>query len=163
MSKRRPVVRKRSHGVYSTWDSEAKELPRFIEVADQIPARIDIEFGMVVNIMHGKNCLLEYRIKHPGILDDAGRIRPAFDGELYVKSNDWDFYLGDTIWSPIDDKLGIWEMSIQLDGVLVAEQAFEVYQDDQEVAIDVESSHGIISHALRTRRYQYQLMRLSLR
>ena len=26
----------------------------------------------------------------------------TFDGELYVHNNDWDFYLGDTIWAPIN-------------------------------------------------------------
>lgn len=52
-----------------------------------------------------------------------------FDGEEYVGSNDWDFYLGDTIWAPIENKLGIWRMTIELGGKVIAEKRFELCEE----------------------------------
>ncbi|MEZ6120347.1 MAG: DUF3859 domain-containing protein [Pirellulaceae bacterium] len=45
-----------------------------------------------------------------------------------MKTNDWNFYLGDTIWSPIHDKLGTWRMWVELDGRIIGEKSFEVFQ-----------------------------------
>ena len=87
---------------------------------------VDVEFGMVVNIVGAKNMPLDFCIDHPGIRDDQGKVRRPFDGTVYVKTNDWDFYLGDTIWEPIEDKLGKWRMTIELDGKLAAEKTFEL-------------------------------------
>ena len=56
-----------------------------------------------------------------------GNRRASFNGFVYVKANDWDFYLGDTIWEPIHDKLGPWRMTVQLDQVTVAEKTFNLY------------------------------------
>ncbi|MGI9467443.1 MAG: DUF3859 domain-containing protein, partial [Rubripirellula sp.] len=55
-----------------------------------------------------------------------GKRRPPFDGMVYIKKNDWDFYLGDTIWEPINDKLGNWRMTLELDGKVVADKTFEL-------------------------------------
>ncbi len=81
---------------------------------------------MVVNIVGAKNMELDFCIGHPGIRDDQGKIRRPFDGSVYVKSNDWDFYLGDTIWNPVEDKLGDWRMTLELDGELIADKTFEL-------------------------------------
>ena len=43
-----------------------------------------------------------------------------------MKSNDWDFYLGDTIWLPLEDKIGDWQMTLAFDGELVAEKTFQL-------------------------------------
>jgi len=88
---------------------------------------IDVEFGFVVNVKGAKNQKLAYCIDHPGILDAEGNRRASFNGFVYVKANDWDFYLGDTIWEPIHDKLGPWRMTVQLDQVTVAEKTFNLY------------------------------------
>jgi hypothetical protein len=104
-------------------------LPDVQEFTTRIPAEVDIEFGFVVNIKGAKNLQLEYCIDHPGILDSDGNRRDPFDGAVYVKSNDWNFYLGDTIWEPIEDKLGIWRMTLELDGMIIAEKSFEVIGD----------------------------------
>ena len=128
MPKRKPEVRLRSYGIYSQWDSHSKELPDVVEITHRIPASIDIEFGMVLQIQGAKNQQLYYCIDHPGILDDQGQVRPSFDGTVYVKTNDWNFYLGDTIWSPINDKLGTWRMWVELDGRVIGEKSFEVFQ-----------------------------------
>ena len=92
-----------------------------------MPAEIDVEFGFVVNIKGAKNQLLGYCIDHPGILDDDGVRRPPFDGAVYVKQNDWNFYLGDTIWAPIEDKLGNWRMTLELGGKIIADKTFQLH------------------------------------
>ena len=127
MAKRKPEVRIRTYGIYTKWDSESKDLPKVAEITECVPAEVDIEFGFVVNIRGAKNQPLAYCIDHPGILYVNGQPRPPFDGVVHVKTNDWDFYLGDTVWEPIADKLGDWRMSIQLDGKIVADKTFEVY------------------------------------
>ncbi|MCA9218558.1 MAG: DUF3859 domain-containing protein [Planctomycetales bacterium] len=128
MVKRKPEVRIRSYGIYEKWNRDTKELPRFVQATYRVRAEVDVEFGFVVNIKGAKNCELEYCIFHPGILDENGTLRPPFDGSVYVKHNDWDFYLGDTIWEPIADKLGDWRMTLTLSGKIVADKTFTLYQ-----------------------------------
>ena len=50
-----------------------------------------------------------------------------FTGEVYIKSNDFRFYIGDCIWSPVDNKTGIWEISAQINNKTVANINFEIY------------------------------------
>ncbi len=127
MAKRKPEIRIRSFGIYSHWDAESKELPRFIHSTTRVRADIGVEFGFIVHIKNGKNQSLDYCIDHPGILDDEGQRREPFDGTVYIKTNDWNFYLGDTIWEPIDDKLGDWVLYLELGGEVVAEKTFELF------------------------------------
>lgn len=126
MAKQKPVVEVRSYGIYTKWDSGSKELPRVVEFTRTVPAEIDVEFGIVVNIKRAKNRLIDYCIYHPGILDADGSKRAPFDGQVYAKTNDWDFFLGDTIWNPIGDKLGPWRMTIEIDGALFADETLNV-------------------------------------
>jgi hypothetical protein len=128
MASRKIEVQMRSYGVYTKWNSTSKDLPRLLDVTTRVPATIDIEFGFIVQIKGGKNRQLDYSIDHPGILDDNGARRAPFVGTVYVKTNDWKFYLGDTIWEPIQDKLGNWHLSLQMDGKVIAEKTFQVYQ-----------------------------------
>lgn len=126
MAKRKPKIRMRTFGIYTQWESKSRTLPKISEVTTRVSAIVDVEFGFIVNVTGGKNQELYYCIDHPGILDDQGKRRPPFDGTVYIKKNDWDFYLGDTIWEPIDDKLGNWHMWLELDGKVVAEKKFEL-------------------------------------
>ena len=121
-----PEVSIKTWGIYSTWDRSSRELPKIIERTTTVEAVIDVEFGMVVNIVGAKNMPLDFCIDHPGIRDDQGKVRRPFDGTVFVKTNDWDFYLGDTIWEPVADKLGDWRMTLEMDGRLVAEKTFEL-------------------------------------
>ncbi|MGL5620304.1 MAG: DUF3859 domain-containing protein, partial [Tannerellaceae bacterium] len=41
--------------------------------------------------------------------------------------NDWQFFLGDTVWAPIEDKVGTWTLITYLDGKEIARKSFEVY------------------------------------
>lgn len=126
MAKRKPEIRMRSYGIYTQWDAGSKELPRIAEFTTRVPAKIDIEFGFIVNIQRAKNQQLEYCIYHPDIPDEDGVPRPPFDGMVYIKTNDWNFYLGDRIWHPIENKLGPWRMTLELENEIVAEKTFEV-------------------------------------
>lgn len=123
---KKPEFNIRSYGIYTRWDADSKELPQIKEFTYSIPGIFDIEFGFIVNIRGAKNQEIDYCIYHPGIKDDKGRERRPFDGSVYVKTNDWDFYLGDTIWPPLDDKLGEWRMTVELDGTIVADKTFIV-------------------------------------
>lgn len=127
MAKRKPEIRMRSFGIYSHWDAEAKELPQIEQFTTDVPAAIDIEFGFIVNIKGAKNAELDYCIDHPGIRDAEGNRRAPFDGTVYVKTNDWNFFLGDTIWDPIGDKIGTWTLTLDLGGKRIAEKAFNVF------------------------------------
>lgn len=127
MPKRKPEVRLRSCGIYTQWEADSKELPRFVEATHRILAEIGVEFGFVVDIRGAKNRQLDYCIDHPGILDAEGKRRPPFDGTVYVKQNDWKFFLGDTIWEPIADKLGKWRLTLELDGEIVADETLELF------------------------------------
>lgn len=129
MAKRKPDIRMKSHGVYTQWDSSLKALPRIAEVTTHVRAVIDVEFGFIVNIRGAKNQPVRFCIDHPGILDVDGSPRPPFTGTEYVKTNDWDFYLGDTIWEPVEDKLGQWHLSLELGGKVIAEKTFDLYVD----------------------------------
>lgn len=130
MAKRKVEVRLRSCGIYTDWDKDSKTLPRFKEATRRVRADIGVEFGFIVDIIGAKNKQLDYCIDHPGILDADGKRRPPFDGTVYVKQNEWKFFLGDTIWEPIDDKLGDWRLTLELDGKLVADETFELYLED---------------------------------
>ncbi|WP_182865938.1 DUF3859 domain-containing protein [Stieleria mannarensis] len=127
MAKQKPEVSVRTYGRYSKWDSGSKELPSFLESTTRIPAEVDVEFGLVINVVGGKNLPLHFCIDHPGIRDAQGKRRPPFEDVVYVKTNDWDFYLGDTVWEPIQDKIGTWRMTLTLEDQIVVEQSFEVY------------------------------------
>jgi hypothetical protein len=51
---------------------------------------------------------------------------PPFEGVVYVRNNDWKFYLGDTIWAPIHDKVGLWQMVIECDGKIMVDKTFNL-------------------------------------
>ena len=116
----------RTFGIYTQWESDSKQLPKIQEITTRVPAIVDIEFGFVVNIIGAKNRELDFCIDHPGIHDATGKVRAPFTGTVYIKTNDWDFYLGDTIWLPIKDKLGDWRMTLEMDGNLIADKTFKV-------------------------------------
>ena len=54
-----------------------------------------------------------------------------FSDDVYIKNNDWDFYLGDTIWAPISNKIGEWRMTIICNSKLIADKTFLVNQENE--------------------------------
>lgn len=132
MSKLKPDVTIIRSGIFTKWDEDSDELPKLTKATVHVPAEIDIEFGFVAQIKKAKNLVLRYCIYHPNIPDDNGDIRPPFDGEVYVKSNDWKFYIGDTIWAPEHDKVGKWRMTLELKGKIIAEKTFKVHMNEED-------------------------------
>lgn len=115
-----PEVEIISYGQYTRWDRNSRELPELVELRSEIPADIDVEFGMVLEIRGAKGRYLTFRIDHPPFEDAGGNIAAPFEGTYQVKSSPFRFFLGDSIWAPADNKKGDWKLSVFFDGELVA-------------------------------------------
>lgn len=55
-----------------------------------------------------------------------------FSGEEYIKQNDWRFFIGDTIWSPIENKAGPWRIALAIDDVIYTDETFNIYLEGEE-------------------------------
>ncbi|NVK24045.1 MAG: DUF3859 domain-containing protein [Gammaproteobacteria bacterium] len=130
MAKPKPIIEIVSYGIYDKWNLEDKSLPKIQVFTNEVEAEIDVEFGFVINIKRAKGEKVRYCIYHPDIPDENGEVMPPFDGEEYIKSNNWDFYLGDTIWAPVHNKLGLWRMTIELQGKVIAEKKFNLIEPE---------------------------------
>ena len=130
MAKTRPEFSIKSYGIYNEWDANSKDLPKIQDFTTEVPAKVDIEFGYIINVKKGKGCKLDFIIYHPDVLDKKGRIMAPFEDEVYVKTNDWDFFLGDTIWEPIDDKIGPWRIVIEHQGIIIADKTFNISAEE---------------------------------
>lgn len=114
MAKPRIVSKLVTWGIYDRFSNDSREMPRIETQTHKIPARLGIEFGYVLNIKKAKGSKVIFCIYHPPFKDDEGKVMPPFTGEMYVKTNDWEFYLGDSIWEPVEDKVGAWRMTVEL-------------------------------------------------
>ncbi|HCX22648.1 MAG: hypothetical protein CMB80_31970 [Flammeovirgaceae bacterium] len=114
-------------GIYSEWDGENSNLPKFMELTDKVEAKIGVEFGMIVEIRKARGRYLDFEIDHPPFTDESGEIAPPFTGTFRVKHNPFKFFLGDTIWDPIEDKRGYWKLSIFLDGQVLVTKTIDLY------------------------------------
>lgn len=126
MTKRRPEFRIYSYGEYTPWNRESREIPKILHFSTEIKADIGTEFGYVLHIKNGKGKTLEFRIDHPPFTDENGNPAPPFTGEQFIRTNDFEFYLGDCIWEPLEDKLGSWELTTFFDGQVVAHKIFQL-------------------------------------
>jgi hypothetical protein len=126
MSKLKHYFTISSFGIYDHWDEKTKSLPKITKFTCDIPATLNVEFGFILNAKKAKGKKLNYSIYHPDIPDEQGQPMQPFRGEVYVRNNDWEFYLGDTLWTPIENKLGDWRMTIESEGKIVAEKTFSV-------------------------------------
>ena len=66
------------------------------------------------------------KVERPGFGDDSRGWGPPFVGEAYIGSNTYEFFLGDCIWEPLDDKLGKWELTTYYLGKIVASKSFQL-------------------------------------
>ncbi len=131
MAKRTPVIQITSYGIYTHWDAKSKDLPKIKEFTQEVIAEEDVEFGFTVNIKKAKGKLLEFCIYHPGVINKKGKVLEPFDGEVYVRSDDWNFYLGDTVQllcpiNGLESNLGEWRMVMEMEGKTIAEKKFKV-------------------------------------
>lgn len=113
ISKLRMLFEISSYGIFHNWDEESKTLPKIKTFTTNIPAQIDVEFGF---ILKAKGKRLDWTIYHPKVPNENGHIMPPFEGVVYVRNNDWEFYLDDTVWAPFHDKVGDWRIVIECEG-----------------------------------------------
>ena len=118
-----------SYGEYSKWDRNSKEVPKILDITTEIKAETGTEFGYVLHIKNGKGEKLTFKIDHPPFNDDEGNLRPPFTGEQFIRTNDFQFYLGDCIWEPMEDKFGKWELTTYYKGKVVANKTFNLIEN----------------------------------
>ncbi|MGQ1787678.1 MULTISPECIES: DUF3859 domain-containing protein [unclassified Saccharicrinis] len=115
-----------SYGIYSHWDRSSKKLPKLKKITNEIPLELDIEFGYVIRIHGAKGKRIQFRIDHPPFPDEQGKPAPPFTGEYFVSSNNYEFFLGDTIWEPIYNKKGEWKLTTWLDEKILFQKSLFV-------------------------------------
>lgn len=111
-----------SYGRYTKWDRESKKIPELVELTTIVKAELGVEFGMIIEIFQAKGRFLDFRIDHPPFENEHGEIESPFEGTHQIRTNPFTFFLGDTIWEPVDDKRGNWTMSVLMDGQKLAEK-----------------------------------------
>jgi hypothetical protein len=124
--RKKPEISIHSYGLYDGWNRESKELPRLVKITKEIAAALEIEFGYILRIRHARNSKITFRIEHPPFKDSEGQVAPSFTGEIYVKTNDFRFFLGDTVWPPLEDKRGAWRLITWLDKEKVADETIHL-------------------------------------
>ncbi len=123
MAKKKIETELYSYGIYSKWERNSKDLPKLIKITDQIPLELDIEFGYTIRIKGAKGKRIQFEIDHPPFKDAQGKTAEPFTGEYFVRSNDYEFFLGDTIWKPLNDKKGEWKLTTWLDGKILIQKS----------------------------------------
>ncbi|MEG1615866.1 MAG: DUF3859 domain-containing protein [Bacteroidales bacterium] len=131
MAKKKIEVKMQSWGIYTQWERGSRELPKIIKFTDTVPSELDIEFGYVLHIKGAKGEEVEFVMKHPPFTDEHGNVRPDFEGSHFINSNDWKFFLGDTIWAPVEDKCGTWELITSLQGKEIARKTFQIVMPEE--------------------------------
>jgi hypothetical protein len=131
MSKKKPEIRMVSFGRYTPFDKQSDELPRVLEFTTEIPAEVGVEFGYILEIRKARGARLTIRIDHPPFLNEDGEVTPPFTGEQYVRTSDYSFFLGDTVWPPAEDKVGDWTLTTWLDGEQIAKKTFTLVAPDE--------------------------------
>lgn len=111
-----PKVEIVSYGRYTNWDRDSKKLPELIDLTTEVKTEIGVEFGMVVEIFQAKGRFLDFIIDHPPFYDENGDVAAPFEGSYQIRNNPYVFFLGDTIWEPVEDKRGPWTMTVLMDG-----------------------------------------------
>jgi hypothetical protein len=126
MPGKKPLIEFYSHGIYETWDRSSRTIPKLKRITTNIPIEPDVEFGYVLKIRKAKGSRLTFVIQHPPFPDEDGDIALPFEGTEYITSNDWSFFLGDTVWPPFENKAGKWELITTLDGKEIARKRFNL-------------------------------------
>lgn len=126
MGKRKPTFKIYSFGEYEKWDRNSKAIPKIINFSTKIKAKAGTEFGYVLHVKQGKGETLTFEIKHPPFSDNQGNILPPFTGSQFIRTNDFQFYLGDCIWEPISTKTGKWELTTWYKNQIVAHKIFDL-------------------------------------
>lgn len=115
-----------SYGEYATWDRNSKAIPKLLSIKNTVEAETGTEFGYVLRIKKAKGKRIDFRIDHPPFQDESGKVSPPFTGQVIINSNSYEFFLGDCVWDPADDKMGNWTMTTKIDGEIVAQKTLRL-------------------------------------
>ncbi|MDA3852985.1 MAG: DUF3859 domain-containing protein [Bacteroidales bacterium] len=129
MAKRKPQFKIDSYGTYKEWNRDSTAIPKLVKIAEKVIFHPDVEFGLVLDIKGGKGQKLVFRIIHPEFNDAEGNSATDFTGEHYVNANTWKFFLGDTVWEPYADKLGLWRFIIDAKGKTVVDISLNIVKE----------------------------------
>ncbi|MEL7088131.1 MAG: DUF3859 domain-containing protein, partial [Planctomycetota bacterium] len=108
-----------SYGLYERFEKAGKELPKLRSFTTAVPPVVGQEFGYILKIKHGRGMRIEFEIDHPRIPDPDGLVMAPFRGEEFVRNSDFDFFLGDALWEPLEHMLGEWTLTTRLGGKVV--------------------------------------------
>lgn len=122
MAKKKPTYNIESYGTYDQWNRDSGDIPKITKIDDRVIMHPDVEFGLVLSIKGGKGIKLDFRVIHPKFDDPQGNPAGDFVGEHYINSNDWKFFLGDTVWEPYVTKLGKWRFIIKHDKNIIVDK-----------------------------------------
>jgi hypothetical protein len=142
LSKLRTSFDMTSYGIYESWDEKSKSLPKIKTFTTRIPIQLDIEFGFILKAKKSKEKRLDWSIFHPDVPDESGHAMSPFEGVVYIRNNDWEFYLGDTVWAPIHDKIRDWRMVIECDGKVIAQKTFSLLVEHTDSEIQFWKKRG---------------------
>lgn len=126
MAKRKPTFKVESYGTYDQWNRDSSDIPKIIRINKEVIFDPEVEFGLVLSIKGGKGLKLTFRVIHPEFNDADGNPAADFIGEHYVNANTWEFFLGDTVWEPFEDKLGPWRFIIKAEDKVIVDQTLEI-------------------------------------
>lgn len=107
-----------------------------MDVTTRIPIHPEIEFGYILKAKAAKGLTLKFSIKHPPMKDENDAWLPSFNGEEIINSNDFAFFLGDTVWLPYEQMQGEWKLLIWCNNKMVAEKKFVLYLPQQNITIN---------------------------
>jgi hypothetical protein len=125
-TKKEIIVKTEHYGLYAKWSNSCETLPKFLKYTTEIPARFEAEFGFTLLIKNGKNRSVDYTVIHPPFRDENGNIEPPFTGSLPIRKSPFRVYVGDTLWEPIEDKIGTWRFIAKIDNKIVEDKTFNI-------------------------------------
>lgn len=129
MAKKKPIFKVESYGTYDQWNRDSSDIPKIVKIKKEVVFSPEVEFGLVLSIKGGKGTKLDFRIIHPEFNGSNGEPAPDFIGEHYVNGNTWEFFLGDTVWEPYDDKLGLWRFIIEVEGKNIVDITLDIIKN----------------------------------
>lgn len=140
MARKRPQVDEVSYGLYDRFDPSGKGLPRVVEFTTAVPPEVGREFGYVLKIRGGRGLTIEFEIDHPRVPDADGAVMEPFRGREFVRSSEFEFFLGDALWGPVEWMVGEWRLTTWLEGKRVHRRTFEVMPPPPELGeVELES------------------------
>ncbi len=131
MAKKKAEVEMYSYGIYEGWNPKDETIPKIRKFTEVVPTRVGVEFGYVLHIRKARGKELTFCIDHPPFKDDDGKVIPPFRGTEFVRDNYFEFFIGDTIWEPVEDKAGPWRITCKLDDEVVADRTFTMVPESE--------------------------------